>query len=319
LESRVAAEFKIILDHYYPLSTVNKLAQAFMQDKENERTIWSELTSYMHFMLGGSNSLIYRLAAITEMVILALDIMDDLQDKDNPDKIWMKEPQDQVLNVMLGMLMAAIAELGAMAEQYPEFPLPSSSELSKLVSVAINGQQMDVTMSLETEEQYVQMVQQKSCTLIRLAFYMGVAALPKNQLDQESIDQIYLLADFIGLMAQIQNDVSDLLRPDSKNDLFTKKRTLPVLYFLSQPQNEYSYLRQYYEGTLPFEELYKQWQLCLDYIQNSGCIGYSQMIIQLQLGRAQELFVKIPAISPWKEKFLAITLDMYNEKKALEY
>jgi competence protein ComQ len=73
------------------------------------------------------------------------------------------------------------------------------------------------------------MVQEKSGSLIKLACYMGYASL---DVSPQTIGHIEGLADYAGLIHQIQNDIKDLNEFDNKSDLFLKKRTLPILYLL---------------------------------------------------------------------------------------
>jgi competence protein ComQ len=312
LEPHIHKEMKAIVNHYYPMHSLNVLLQTCIDSKAEEKTIWSNLTIYTHHMLGGANPFIHRLAAVTELVILGLDIMDDLQDRDNPDKPWIQQPQELVINAMVSLLMAASAELGALTKQNPDMTLPDAGELSRLISVAINGQHTDLMLAVETEEEYVNMVQQKSCVLIRIAFYIGIGAIPSHRMSPEKWDQMNHLADLIGMIAQINNDISDLLRMDIKNDLFTKKRTLPILYLLEETDSAFPQLQQFFEGTITLQELLQKKLECIAYIANSGCIEYSRMIVQLQLSRAKELITQIPAISPWKEQFQEIALDAFG-------
>jgi competence protein ComQ len=312
LEPQIHKEMKAIVNHYYPMPSLNELLQTCIDSKAEEKTIWSKLTIYTHHMLGGDNPFIQRLAAVTELVILGLDIMDDLQDRDNPDKPWMQQPQELVLNAMVSLLMAATAELGALTKQNPERTLPDAGELSRLISVAINGQHTDLMLAVETEEEYVNMVQQKSCVLVRIAFYIGIGAIPSHRMSLEKWDQMNHLADLIGMIAQINNDISDLLRMDIKNDLFTKKRTLPILYMLEETDSSFPQLQQFFEGTITLQEFLQKKPECIAYIANSGCIEYSKMIVQLQLSRAKELMAQIPAISPWKEQFQEIAIYAFE-------
>jgi competence protein ComQ len=303
---------KAIVNHYFPMPSLNELIQTCIDSKAEENTIWSNLTIYTHRMLGGGNPFIQRLAAVTEMVILGLDIMDDLQDRDNPDKPWMQQPQELVLNAMVALFMAASAELGALSKQNPELTLPDAGELSRLISVAINGQHTDLMLTVETEVEYVNMVQQKSCVLIRIAFYIGIAAIPSHRMSPATWDQMNHLADLIGMIAQINNDISDLLRMDIKNDLFTKKRTLPILYLLEESDSAFPEMQQFFEGTITLQQFLQKKLECMVYITDSGCIEYSRMIVQLQLSRAKELMTQIHAISPWKEQFQEIAINPFG-------
>jgi competence protein ComQ len=315
LDPQIQAELDAIVDDYYPMPALNLLLKRCIASKAEETTNWSNLTILTHHMLGGDNPAIQRLAALTEMVVLALDIMDDLQDQDNPDKPWMSEPQDLVLNAMLALFMAASAELTALKERNPLQAFPNAGELSRLISIAINGQHTDLTLAVDTEEEYVKMVHQKSCMLIHIAFYLGLAAIPSERMNKEKWEQMKTLADYIGLIAQINNDISDLIRFDIKNDVITKKRTLPILFLLSEPDSDFPQLQQYFDGTITVEELLLLKLECLDYITNSGCLEYSKMIVELQRTRVIQLFAQIPAISPWKERLQEITLGAFDNEK----
>lgn len=276
-------------------SDLKSMLKAFIQEKAEESTIWSTLTRNTHYMLGGNSPDIDRAAAMTEMAMLLLDIVDDLQDKDNTEKSWMNYPEAEVLNAVLAyhaMLMVELPKLGSM-----EWP----SRVGRLLAQAINGQHVDVTQAVLTEEDYMAMVRQKSGSLMQLACMMGYALV--DGLPQETIDRMNELAECAGVMAQISNDIRDVQRWDVKNDLLFKKRTLPVLYMLEDSREEFPALARYYEGEISAEEFLQEKVACMQYVRDCGCIEYSQVIRRLFADRAKELLDAIPGVSPWKERF----------------
>ncbi|CAK4820332.1 unnamed protein product [Aphanomyces euteiches] len=111
------------------------------------------------------------------------------------------------------------------------------------------------------------------------------------------------LAYCIGAIAQIENDIQDILRFDLKNDLLHKKKTLPTLFLLAEPDEEFPFIQQYYEDKLSMEEILEKKQVCIQYIQDSGCIEYSKVIQRLLIQQAELLLSSVNAKSPWKEKF----------------
>ncbi|MCD9024162.1 polyprenyl synthetase family protein [Cohnella silvisoli] len=287
------------VDKHFQDEELKKMLKECIQEKTDENSRWSSMTIYTHYMLGGTSPFIERIAALTEMIILSLDIVDDLQDQDNFSKPWMKCPQSHALNAVLSMLAIFMAEIGEVG--HSRIP----NEIGKLLARSVEGQHKDVSQSVNTEADYFDMVQSKSGSLIRLACFMGYSLI--DGLDRETADRINELADCIGVIAQIGNDVNDLLRYDVKNDLLQKKRTLPIIFLLADSNEEFPPIEQFYVGQMNADEFLQMKTECMQYIQDSGCIEYSKVIQILYTNKAEELFQAIPAVSPWKEKFKEIT------------
>ena len=275
------------------------MLKSFIDDKEKENRTWSKITICTHKMLGGNSPHIHRLAAVTELVILTLDIMDDLQDQDQGSKPWMQCPQAITLNAVMALFMGVVGELGHL--QVKDKMLV---EVSKIISRSINGQQKDVTNAISTVDDYLMMTQEKSGSLFRLACFMGYSSL---ECTEETIEQIHQLADCIGLIHQIQNDMRDLTRFDAKNDLIGKKRTLPLLYLLSIEDTAFSQLKAYYEGEITADFLLEKKEDFLQMIQDSGCMEYARIVQSVCIQKAEEIYENLQAISPWKERFKQMT------------
>lgn len=288
-----------VIDDYIYVEDLNTLLKSFIADKVKENCTWSEITVCTHKMLGGDSPHIHRLAAVTELVILTLDMMDDLQDQDQGNKPWMQCPQAITLNAVMALFVGFVGELGNL--QVKDKMLV---EVSKIISRSINGQQKDVTNAISTVDDYLMMTQEKSGSLFRLACFMGYASLDCSE---ETIEQIHQLADCIGLIHQIQNDMRDLVRLDVKNDLIGKKRTLPVLYLLSVEDAAFSQLKVYYEGEITVGVLLKEKAEFLQMIEDSGCMEYARIVQSVCIQKAEEIYEELQAISPWKEKFREIT------------
>jgi len=295
----VIREMRRMVDDHFQSEDLKGLLHAFIEDKSAENSLWSSITLSTHYMLGGSSPCIESAAALTELVILALDIVDDLQDQDNVSKPWMKCPQAYTLNAVLSLHAILLTELGRIGLSR------LTGDMGRLLVQTIEGQQMDVSQSVVSEADYIAMVRQKSGSLMRLACCMGYSLI--DDLDRETVDRMNDLAECIGIMAQIANDVNDVLRYDVKNDLLLKKRTLPILFMLVDSKDEFPPIGQYYEGLISADEFLRHKQACMAYIRDSGCIEYSQVIRTLYADKAEELLQSVPAVSPWRERFKEIT------------
>ncbi|UUZ97438.1 polyprenyl synthetase family protein [Paenibacillus sp. P25] len=144
---------------------------------------------------------------------------------------------------------------------------------------------------MQTEEQYIDMVLRKSGSLFRLACRLGASGC---KVDGETARLLDEMADALGVAAQIGNDVSDVLRFDLKNDLLQRKKTLPVLYMLSDPEDRFPPLRSYYEGEASLALFLSRKQECLNYIRESGRVEYAEAIQSIYRNRALKALSELP-------------------------
>ncbi|MBD2863322.1 polyprenyl synthetase family protein [Paenibacillus oceani] len=306
MQAALLNEIEQTIDRLVPVADFNALLKAFASDKAGETSRWGQSTRLAHFMYGGRSPHIDRLAALTELLVLALDIADDLQDRDNMDKSWMKCPPELALNAVMGLLMGAIAELGRLQAEHPEERFPEPGEISQIVMHAVNGQYRDLTNDIETEQDYISVVQHKSCMLLKLAYYMGYGAAPAGG---DIAEQMELLAGYVGVVYQLSNDMRDVLRYDLKNDLLHRKKTLPILYLLGDDtEGRFAPIQDYYSGAMTREQFLQHKGACMAYIAESGCAEYTEVIQSLFMQKAVETLDGLPALSPWKEQFQELTL-----------
>lgn len=298
MNSETRLEMLRMVDNLFEDGQIRHYLRTFVEEKATENPIWSEITLHVHYMMGGTSQWVGRAAALTEMLLLALDIVDDLQDRDNTAKPWMNAPEADVLNAVLGMfavMMAELARIGLASLQ---------ADVGRLLAQTVEGQQQDVNQSVRTEADYIDMVRQKSGSLTKLAFVMGYGLV--DDLAPETIERLDDLAECIGMMAQIANDMNDVRRYDIKNDLLLKKRTLPILFMLEDSRDEFPAIEDYYEGRITAEAFLQQKTACLAYIEESGCLEYCRVIRQLYADEAERLLASLPADPSWKEKFRAL-------------
>lgn len=312
MQPQVIHELERIVDEHFHVEQLNKQLKTFIQEKVKEQSFWSDITLYCHKMLGGTSPYIDKMAAITELMMLALDIVDDLQDKDNKLKPWMKCPQEYAMNAALAFIFASMIEMDRYSASHKSIDKSVVGDVCRFITNSGNGQFIDIHRSIVTEQDYVQAVQQKSGSLIQFACHMGYSCLEHPQPDV--IEKVNELASFIGVINQLENDIRDVQRYDVKNDLLQKKKTLPILFLLQHSDEDFPEFKQYYEGKISKKAFISKKMECLHFIIDSGCIEYSKIIQTLFVNRAEQLLEAIPGISPWKEKFKEITISPFKIK-----
>ncbi|MDG0793902.1 class 1 isoprenoid biosynthesis enzyme [Cohnella ginsengisoli] len=302
MDESVRTELYRMVDEYALEATLNETLRKFIAEKAAEKTSWSEMTRCTHRMLGGRSPDLERHAALTELLILLLDIVDDLQDRDSPDRPWMTCDPAVTLNAVLAMFAMILGNCDT-----PGF----GRTVGRLLARSIQGQQADITDAVQTEGDYFHMVSNKSGALVQLAVYMGYSLVEGIDPDvQATLDQ---LAGCAGIVSQIENDARDVLRLDLKNDLLHKKRTLPVLFMLEDSYEEFPALDEYYAGSLSREQFVGRQQEFVQYARDSGCIEYCKVVQALYKDKANELYDLLPPMQePWAGKFREIFVPDYD-------
>lgn len=285
-----------LVNDYFQVTELNNYMSEYITFKMKGCFPFGQLVILHYQMFGGQSIDIHRAAAAVELMILSLDIFDDLQDQDNYSVPWYKIDQAIVMNIATGFLV-----LSSKALELTSFDrdrkVMASDYLNTCVLKAINGQHTDIMDLIESEEEYIQMVRDKSGSLMASACLIGTAlASEKNH------DSINKYAEHIGIIAQIKNDINDICRLDEKNDLINKKKTLLTLYLLNNQQPQYQFTRDYFSGKLMKEELINTKVEIQELIEKSGALEYARIIMRLNQLQAIELIESIDIAQELKEK-----------------
>lgn len=295
---------QIINAHIYH-GQLNELVHQFIAYKKAETSIWPKLTLYTHHLLGGTSSRIHHTAAQTELIILSLDILDDLQDQDNTDPPWMSCDHPIAINAATALLTAAIA--GNMSA-----PALSPAML-QLITAAHNGQHRDIGNEATDEEQYLQMVSEKSSSLIKLAILMGCP--DRNAMHESQLDLLSSMAANIGVAAQLENDIKNITRIDYRNDLVQRKITLSTLFLLEQSDTYLPILRKYYNENCEQQQFLTHKLEILDFIEKSGVIEYTNAVQMLYAQQASEQLNQLQHTdSYWKNQFEQLAIARFLKK-----
>lgn len=262
---------------------VGRWLKQFSCDKSVGNFPFGELAVKHYFLLGGESEEIYCAAAAVELLILSLDIFDDLQDKDNPTTLWSQLDPAVAMNLAIACLSLSQMLFTRLQfpEEYKKILLPYVNEM---VLRSVSGQQKDILNQSIGEKDYLEMVEDKSGSLMALACLTGAILSGQRDLYED----IRIIGQWFGLVAQLQNDMRDAMRWDLKNDLLRKKKTLPILYLLNKEQEEYRIFTDYYEGSMGRDELLSRKIECIELMKKSGVIEYISVFIQLYLIKIEE-------------------------------
>lgn len=176
------------------------------------------------------------LGAAVHMLYLAADVMDDVEDGDYQAS---ELAMPLALNASTGLLLLA---------QYALLSIPgtvvSASKLTEVVRQfnlemvrTCSGQHNDLQGSYVdrpvSEEQCLAIAAGKNSAM-HGTYHVLAAALATD--NQELIDLFGEFGSKLGLALQLQNDIHDILHPQTKHDLVDGKATLPLVYSLARDE-----------------------------------------------------------------------------------
>lgn len=251
---------------------VKKKLREFIDYKEAFHFTFGELTIVHYYAFGGKGEYIYKLAACVELLVLCSDIIDDLQDQDNTTAPWYHEPESIVLNIALGVLSLCnmnIVDLTLVVDNRYEI----IKTFQEFCLQSIKGQHVDILNDICTEEGYIEMVKFKAGGITALACLVGSLCAP---ISNYNLALVKKYAEQIGVIAQINNDIEDVLRPTEKNDFITMRKTLPILYVMNN-HNQISAEIMAMANSGP-SEVKKLLQPLIQMIEDTGAIQYAKVV-----------------------------------------
>ncbi|MGU9967915.1 polyprenyl synthetase family protein [Bacillus sp. N1(2025)] len=177
--------------------------------------------AFKHYVAfdGEHYSDITLLASGIELLILAFDIFDDIEDEDNLDKEWMKIDQSISLNAatsLYSISLQVICELKTNSD-FPRLAM-------KYALNAMQGQHNDLENFPETEDECLQMIKQKSGSLTAMSAVLGTM-LANGEFNEEIENYSYK----IGIVKQVENDYYGLFNKN-RSDIRKGRKTLILLY-----------------------------------------------------------------------------------------
>lgn len=276
-------------------SSLKQLADQFILYKKTEGFSFSTLTQ-LHFHIDSreKHEGMYVVSAAIEFLILALDILDDLQDEDVDDKPW-----TQISSAVSMNLSTAFLTMSMKLIQEAPFDRGGSTialqVLHEQVIQAVNGQHVDLQSLSSNEEEFMTMMRNKSGSLMACTCMLGAAFH-----HAEHLPTIRLYAESFGVAAQLVNDLQDLVRFDAKNDLINKKWTLPVFMLMKESGTEAGWIRDYYEGKVDQDFITQRKQSLFDWVAQSPVIPYTQVLVRKYQRKALHEMETLQVSQEWK-------------------
>jgi competence protein ComQ len=296
--NKIMEEAKKMITNQCLVPEICDLMIKFIEFKKQNEFPFGNLAILHYQMFGGNNKDIYKAAAAIEMMILATDIFDDLQDQDNKSVPWKQLNQAVSMNIASGLLI-----LSTMLLERSSFPVENKilalNTFNSQLIKAVNGQHLDITNSVNSENDCLQMIKLKSASLLVCACVIGTELVNK---DHGGMVGSY--AEDIGIAAQIKNDITDTCNWEGKNDLICRKRTLPLLFLINSREPETQIIRDYYAGNLNENAIINDMNEISDIIHKSGAYEYASVILRVHHLEALEKIGNLPVSSAWKERLL---------------
>jgi competence protein ComQ len=296
--NKIMEQAQLIISSHCTVTEISALMTTFFEFKKKYGFPFGNLAIIHYHMFGGNNKDIYKAAAAIEMMILSTDIFDDLQDQDNKSVPWRKLNQAVSMNIASGLLI-----LSTMLLEEANFPkenklLAQNSFNSQLIK-AVNGQHLDITNSVNSETDCLQMIKLKSASLLVCACVVGTVLA-----NTEHGGMVGSYAEDIGIVAQIKNDITDTCNWEGKNDLIRRKKTLPLLFLLKSREPQTQIIRDYYAGMLNENKLLNHRNEITSNIRKSGAYEYASVILRVHQLEALEKIGHLPISIEWKERLL---------------
>ncbi|WP_083584433.1 polyprenyl synthetase family protein [Bacillus weihaiensis] len=260
-------------------------ALGYINFKLSDSTNFSKITGIHYDIFRGESNEEEKISILTiaELILLASDIMDDLQDDDAGENPWADVSLGQNLNIVVGILIICLKHI----DDIDTSPIVKDwlrETIHRNTLQSINGQYIDLSNNITLESEYISMVSLKSGSLIKVACLLGA-----GRIDDETLQKIETYSNHLGIIAQIRNDVHDLVKGSFKSDIMFKKKTLPILYYLNRNNPKFLPIQDYYLGDQLYSDMtYKETTIFHETLIYGGGVEYCKVLEQLYIHKFKE-------------------------------
>ncbi|MDQ2743001.1 MAG: polyprenyl synthetase family protein [Chloroflexota bacterium] len=201
---------------------------------------WGMLPVAVARAVEAAPSIVLPLSISAECLMAALDVLDDMEDGDATGALWRSHGLATAANVSTLLLFLAQTALGQLAGSVEDGCVVAVHALLARAGVAACiGQQEDLDFMQRDdfgEEAYLRMVGRKAGALVQ---YICQAAALVADGSERQVTALAALGHNLGMAMQIANDVAGAsVESERRGDLWTGKRTLPVLFALDAASPE---------------------------------------------------------------------------------
>ncbi len=278
------------IDIEIPNADLNRTLHAFLDAKDQLH--FSELAFYHYQSFGGTDTdAAETLGAGIELLILAFDIFDDLEDEDSPDEPWMKINRSVAMNAATALYTLGFKVVSSVSND-PVF-------LHKLIEYILQssqGQHEDLRGKPVTEEECLDMIKRKSGSLVALSCVLGTM-LATGQFNPTV--ESYALQ--LGIALQIENDYRGLFY-NSKSDIVKNKRTLAYLYLKRKFNQSSIDLLKVFENEDKIADI--EIKCYKEKLKEAGVPQYMYVMIQLAIQKFKRGIAELE-LEQEKKKWLA--------------
>lgn len=290
---RIKEKMKEIVSQKIMNQDLNSYLQNFIESKDAFEFAKLAFHHYQAFN-GQDEKAIELLAVGIELLILSFDIYDDLEDRDNLNAVWMKIESSISLNAVTALYTLSI-QIMSQASNEPEF----SQEILNFALKSIQGQHDDIVNAPQTEEDYLEMIRNKSGALTALPCVMGVM-LATGKIHPIVVSYSYE----IGIISQIENDYQGLFYLN--NDFVQKKNTLAYLYLNKRFNDASVELLRWYEDADLFLSLNPK--RIKQKLTEAGVMQYLLVMKHLSLQKLQKQIIKLELDENKKQKLISLII-----------
>jgi geranylgeranyl pyrophosphate synthase len=197
-------------------------------------TRWASLPALCCLASGGERGWADNLTLAWLLYYAAADLMDSVQDNDEPDEWWRQAGPGAALAAASGLYFSGSLALDQLRED--EYTSPAASDIIPdfyhAFLVMTSGQHLDLTTAVPTLEGYWRLAESKSGEFFRLACRAG-ARLATT--DLEILNALGKYGLHLGLLIQVMDDLDDIRMLHGVLPAGTKYKimhSLPFVYAL---------------------------------------------------------------------------------------
>ncbi|MGG3805394.1 polyprenyl synthetase family protein [Metabacillus fastidiosus] len=305
LQQQLINQASELIDRFSFDKELKKCTLEYINYKFNQSINFSCLTAihYDIFRAESNEEEKVNIQTIVELVLLASDIMDDLQDGDSGDNPWANIDLGYNLNIIISLLLICLEKIEDIQSANSTIKW-IRTKIHQSILEAINGQHIDLTNQISSESDYISMVSLKSGALIKMACILGA-----GNTNKDTLNIIETYSSYLGIIAQTRNDVNDMINGFMKNDIVTKKRTLPILYYLRHENPKFQIIKDYYLGNQSYNEMSDQEISSLhELLIYGGAVEYCKVLQQLYVYKYKECIYSLNLDKQAEEQLLNIKI-----------
>jgi len=234
----------------------------------------------------------HSLPAVAALQFLraSAEILDDTEDTDKSNSFPAKYGKTAAINAATALIILAEKEITKLklTGVNQDTVIKVIETINSHYITVCTGQHLDLTLLAEavvSEELYYKIAEMKSAAVIKCACIVGALLAGANQ---HIVDSFGCFGQNLGIASQIANDILGITQ---KRDIIKPKVTLPVIYGLSQTNNDA--LCQLEQVFLQPNTSFSKHENIRKILFNSGAIYYATVKMELYKQRAQRILFSI--------------------------